>query len=226
VSKRRGVSPAPKIGITEEQALELFEQKKGRGPWVYTLVMPAGEVRLELTPGEGWAAVGPGGSASGPLSESLVVAAGASAETGWINAVVGAVQHRVSAPSPNSVVLVAKESGTWFHATRSANRESIDRYGLDWRRMGDVPGIAGSRRPERDGVFLCRRLQDAHWFADMPRDDVTDIWAARLDGVWLEAEAGGGVDLDWALCPRPIPRSDLELLNADIASGARYRASS
>jgi hypothetical protein len=64
--------------------------------------------------------------------------------------------------------------------------------------------IAGSHRPERDGVFLCRCWQDAYWFADMPRRDLTDIWAVRLDGVSLEADAGGGVDIDWALCPQPI----------------------
>jgi len=110
--------------------------------------------------------------------------------------------------------------------TRSANRASIDRYGLDWRRMGGVPGIAGSRRPEREGVFVCRRLQDALWFADMARDDVTDIWAVHLDGVWLEADAGGGGDIDWALCRQPIPRRDIELRQADISSGERYRPSS
>ena len=188
--------------------------------------MPGGEVRLELTPGQGWATAGPGGSASGGLKESVVVAAGPTAEPGWVEAVVGAVQQRVGLRAPNSVVLVERASGVWFHATRSANRESIDQYGLDWRRMGDVPGIAGGRRPEREGVFLCRGLHDAYWFADMPRDDVSDVWAVRLIGVWLEAEAGGGVDLDWALCPQPIPRSDIELRHADIGSGTRYRAPS
>jgi hypothetical protein len=34
------------------------------------------------------------------------------------------------------------------------NRHSIAQYGLDWARMGAAPGIAGSRRPEVEGVFL------------------------------------------------------------------------
>jgi hypothetical protein len=226
MSKRRGVIPPGKIGATEQQALGWFEQQVGGARWVCTVLMPAGEARLELTPGQGWATAGPSGSASGRLKESLRVAAGPTAEPGWIEAVVGAVQQRVGLRAPNSVVRVEQVSGVWFHATRTANRESIDQFGLDWRHMGDIPGIAGSRRPEREGVFLCRRLHDAYWLADMPRDDVTDIWAVRLNGVWLEAEASGGVDLDWALCPQPIARSDIELRHPDIGSGTRDRASS
>jgi hypothetical protein len=223
-ARSRRLSRAPQLDETEQQALEWFEQHGGGAPWVRTVVLPAGDVRLELTPGEGWRTAGPGGSASGRLKESLVVAAGATAEPLWIDAVVAAVQQRAGVRAANAVVLVEKVTGVWFHATRAANRESIERHGLDWRQMGDVPGIAGSLSPERAGVFLCRRLHDAYWFADMPHDDTTDIWAAHLHGAWLEADAGGGVDIGWALCPGPIPRSDIELRHADIGSGTRYRA--
>jgi hypothetical protein len=228
MSRRRRLSPGPKIGVTEHEALEWFEQQTGGARWVCTVLSSAGNVRLErLEPGDGWAIDGPGGGGRGTLRGSLRAAAGPLAEPGWVDAVVAAVQRSALAPlAHESMLLVERVTGVWFHATRSANRESIDRFGLDWRRMGDVPGIAGSLRPEREGVFVCRRLQGAYWFADMPRDDVTDIWAVRLDGVWLEADGGGGVDIDWALCPQPIPRADIELRQADIASGTRYRRSS
>ena len=99
---------------------------------------------------------------------------------------------------------------------------------LRQRKASPDRGLNDSRshRPEHQGVFLCRRLQDAYWFADMPRGDATDIWAVHLDGVWLEADVGGGVDVGWALCPQPIPRSDIELRHADRGSGTRYRAPS
>jgi hypothetical protein len=86
--------------------------------------------------------------------------------------------------------------------------------------MGDIPGIAGSRRPERPGVFLCRSLQSAQWFATMPRYDLTDIWAARVDDVWLETDpsASGGGDQDWMICPQPIASARVELIKGDIPS--------
>ncbi|HEV7210412.1 MAG TPA: hypothetical protein VGN47_01710 [Blastococcus sp.] len=38
--------------------------------------------------------------------------------------------------------------------TSVSNRASIDEHGLDWRRMGAAPGIAGSTCPEQEGCFL------------------------------------------------------------------------
>ncbi len=224
MSKRRRVSRAPTLNRTEQQALTWLEQQTGGVRLECTVLMPAGDVRLELSPGDGWRAIGSGGAASGRLREALIGAAGPTAEPPWIDAVVEAVQERARLPGARAVVRVDRVTGVWFHATRSANRESINQHGLDWRRMGTVAGIAGSRRPERQGVFLCRRHHDACWFADMPSDDTTDIWAAHLRGVWLEADAGGGVDLDWALSRQPIPRSDIELRDADVGSDGRHRA--
>jgi hypothetical protein len=59
MSHRRRVSRAPQLDETEQHALEWFEQRGGGPPWVCTVVLAAGDVRLELTPGEGWTTVGP-----------------------------------------------------------------------------------------------------------------------------------------------------------------------
>jgi hypothetical protein len=52
-----------------------------------------------------------------------------------------------------------------FHVTPTANRESIERYGLDWRRMIGA-GIAGSENPEREGIFLVEHLDEARFFME------------------------------------------------------------
>ena len=51
-----------------------------------------------------------------------------------------------------------------FHVTSSSNRASIETYGLDWRLMNSAPGIAGSTRPEEDGIFVCTGEYDAEFF--------------------------------------------------------------
>jgi hypothetical protein len=56
-----------------------------------------------------------------------------------------------------------------FHVTSAHNRESIRRHGLDWRRMLDDPGIAGSVGPEAERVFLARDPEEAEWFVEMGR---------------------------------------------------------
>jgi hypothetical protein len=139
----------------------------------------------------------------------------------WIMAVQAVLERELAIGPRRSMLLVRRGTGRWFHATRSENRDSIRRFGLDWTRMGDTPGIAGSQHPERPGVFLCRSLQSAYWFATMPRQDLTDIWAARVEDVWLETDpsAGGGGDQDWMICPQPIASEHLELIKADIPSG-------
>jgi hypothetical protein len=93
-----------------------------------------------------------------------------------------------------------------FHASRSVNRDSIARHGLDWRRM-TAPGIAGDPNPEWPGMFLCSHLESARWFARMPGAGLADIWCVRVDGIWLEGDpaASGGGDEDWMISPQPIP---------------------
>jgi len=58
-----------------------------------------------------------------------------------------------------------------YHVTPSVNRESIVRFGLDWKKMGaDQRGIAQGwpGQPEADGIFLTAPdIEDARWFARM-----------------------------------------------------------
>jgi hypothetical protein len=47
-----------------------------------------------------------------------------------------------------------------YHASPSANRESIRRFGLDWRRMGTELDIPGDHGAEQAGVFLSRDREE------------------------------------------------------------------
>jgi hypothetical protein len=166
-----------------------------------------------------WLAVGAGGDAIGALAEVLPAAVGSGGDADWIAAVIAAIERELALSAPQrSQLLVIRATGTWFHATFAENRESIMRYGLDWRRMTG-PGIAGSAAAEWPGVFLCSDLADAHWFARMGRRDVVDIWAVELDGVWLEGDPGadGGGGDNWMICPEPISPRQLRLVAKDIS---------
>ncbi|MEU4562729.1 hypothetical protein AB0F72_30495 [Actinoplanes sp. NPDC023936] len=56
---------------------------------------------------------------------------------------------------------------------------------MDWTRMGAAPGIAGSRRPEVEGVFLCAERWEADWFIRLNNTGgPVDIWA--VEGVELD----------------------------------------
>jgi hypothetical protein len=100
---------------------------------------------------------------------------------------------------------------TFYHVTASRNRESIERYGLDWSRMGSVSGIAGSRRPEVDGVFLCRDDGEVEFFCRMnAAGGPVDVW--QVNGV-------GESDLilapeGFVYLPRPVPIEDLRLVQS------------
>jgi hypothetical protein len=121
-----------------------------------------------------------------------------------------------------------------FHVTDAANRESIRRHGLDWRRMGHALGIAGSHVPEYPGVFVCEDLDCAKWFVEMgqrnDRRDI-DVWEVYLDldiDLHLDEEDGaepseylppGGPlvqHADGFLCyVEPIPPERLKVIDPD-----------
>jgi len=107
-----------------------------------------------------------------------------------------------------SMLVVTEASGEMFHATAQENRQSILRHGLDWRRMGTAPGIAGSREPELPAVFLCESLEEVGFFTQMSRLP-TDIWAVRVDGRWVESGPDG-----WIILPEPVPPERLRLVNS------------
>jgi hypothetical protein len=98
--------------------------------------------------------------------------------------------------------------GTLAHATASANRESILRWGLDWKRMGDARGIAGSGQPELEAVFL-DHVDGIEFFTRMSRQPC-DVWEVDVTGLWIE------IHEDWLIHRSPIASSRLRLLATDL----------
>jgi hypothetical protein len=102
--------------------------------------------------------------------------------------------------------------GRLFHATSSRNRQSIDEHGLDWKWMGQAPGIAGSGEPEAEGIFVCRDEGEVQFFLAMTNTGRhVDVWA--IDGP-SEADLIEGPE-GFAYLPAPIPRQCLALAHRD-----------
>ena len=106
---------------------------------------------------------------------------------------------------------VFQGAGQMLHVTAAANRASIRRHGLDWRRMGAAPGIAGSSRPELPAVFVCDEPEDTTFFLNIARTP-SDVWAIDVDGLWVESGPDG-----WWIISRPISPDRLTLTERDIA---------
>lgn len=107
--------------------------------------------------------------------------------------------------------------GLLFHVTSSRNRRSIDEHGLDWTWMGQAPGIAGSREPEVDGIFVCRDQGEVQFFLAMNNTGgPVDVWA--IDGLSEEdlIEAPEG----FMYLPASISRRRLTLVHHDQESRA------
>ena len=65
-----------------------------------------------------------------------------------------------------------------FHVSSIGNRESILANGLDWRHMSGTSGIAASRTPEVEGVFLSPDHFTAEFFVRInSTGGPVDIWA-------------------------------------------------
>jgi hypothetical protein len=80
------------------------------------------------------------------------------------------------------VTIVAVPTIT-FHVTPSANRDSIERHGLDWRRFREGTGLAGPNpRVEAECIFLARDLEEADWFVTVVgrRHPSLDVWEVTL----------------------------------------------
>ena len=135
--------------------------------WVCRVLSGAGNIELEQLDdaGRDWFAVGPSGEHIGALEEILTAAVGGLVDPNWFAVAVATVK-RDSTSERRSMLLVKRAAGTWFHTTFAENRASISRHGLDWTRMTNT-GIAGSREPEAEGVFLCSNIESAEWFAQM-----------------------------------------------------------
>jgi len=143
----------------------------------------------------------------GRAGQALAAASGLAADDRWVAAVVAALaRERTWRTGRRSTLLVAEGSGEMFHVTAVENRPSILRHGLDWRQMGAAPGIAGSREPELPAVFLCEVRDETGFFIQMSRRPA-DIWAVRVDGLWVESGPHG-----WLIVPEPVPPERLRLV--------------
>lgn len=96
-----------------------------------------------------------------------------------------------------------------YHVSPSANRESIRRFGLDWRRVPrGARGIANGR-PEEEGSFLTygAELDEALFFVRMGGGREIDVWEVDVAGLALEDGPDG-----WLLCRSPIEPRRLRLV--------------
>lgn len=100
----------------------------------------------------------------------------------------------------------------FFHVTSSLNRESIKTNGLDSSLMSASPGIAGSRSPEAEGVFLAVE-EDVEWFTRMNNTGGSvDVWA--VEGVEPEDLVPNGSG--YYYLPRSVPPHRLSLVASDL----------
>lgn len=79
--------------------------------------------------------------------------------------------------------------------------------------MGAAPGIAGSRRPEVEGIFVCRGEEEAEFFLQIDNTDgPVDLWS--VDGIdeGLLLDNGNG----FVYLPARIPAARVRLVRSDV----------
>ncbi len=80
--------------------------------------------------------------------------------------------------------------------------------------MGAAPGIAGSRRPEVEGSFVCRGEEEAEFFLEIINNTggPVDLWS--VDGVdeGLLLDNGNG----FVYLPGRIPAARVRLVRSDV----------
>jgi hypothetical protein len=102
----------------------------------------------------------------------------------------------------------------FFHVTSTLNRSSIREHGLDWRRMGAARGIAGSERPEVEGVFVGQGVFDADWFVRLnSTGGPVDVWEVSGIEPHRLLDNGSG----YFYYPAVIPPEHCALVSSDIA---------
>jgi hypothetical protein len=145
------------------------------------------------------------------------------ADDEWVRTVVNALDRersRAAGGWRRYHIEVIRGTGALAHASSQLNRESIREHGLDWQRMGAVPGIAGSRGPEIDANFL-DTIDSVSFFFRMPAAD-PDVWLVDAEGLWLESGPDG-----WWITRKTIAPSRLRLADPKQVPGwseARARA--
>ena len=112
--------------------------------------------------------------------------------------------------------VISDPTESWFHVSSARNRASIRQHGLDWRRMGAAPGIAGSPVPEQEGAFLADGEFSVGFFLRMNNTGgPVDVWA--VEGVVpadLETSPEG-----FLFQPGVIPPDRLRLHRQDVPPG-------
>lgn len=79
--------------------------------------------------------------------------------------------------------------------------------------MGAAPGIAGSRRPEVEGIFVCRGEEETEFFFRINNTDgPVDLWS--VDGLdeGLLLDNGNG----FVYLPGRIPPAQVRLVRSDV----------
>lgn len=156
-------------------------------------------------------ATGGGAIAFGTAADVIARTSGRSASDPWVAAVVAALAHERTWRSlgRRSILDVRTGSGEMFHVAAASNRDSILEHGLDWRRMRGH-GVAGSRGPELDAIFLCESVDEADFFLSMARAP-SDIWAVCVDELVIENGPDG-----WWIVTQPVPPERLRIARSDV----------
>ena len=153
--------------------------------------------------------------AFGTVTEVLAALSSRPGDDPWAGEVASALDRERGWGIPGGwrrpVLEVFRGRGLMFHATASANRESVRLHGLDWRRMGAAPGIAGSTCPELPAVFVCDSRDDVSFFLGMART-LADVWAVDAAGLWVESGPNG-----WWIISQPVGPERLALAERDAA---------
>ncbi|WP_157251964.1 hypothetical protein [Patulibacter americanus] len=185
-----------------------------------TVMAPGGDVLLVPDAEGTWSGEGPAGRGRGDV-ETVLRACARDPDPEWVATVSTALEHEAARGHGDGRAALLVSRGTdevRFHVTRSANRESVLRHGLDPRRM-TLPGIAGNPEPEWDGVFLGDEGEES-WFRTFVEEE-TDVWAVDVRGLWLVSDpsSSGGRDDRWVIVPGRVPPERLALVAAGGDAG-------
>lgn len=119
-------------------------------------------------------------------------------------------------------VTYARGVATMFHVSSVRNRGSIRSHGLDVSKMGAARGIAGSRRPEAEGIFLCQDESTADWFVRINNTGgPVDLW--QVDGVEADQLLDNGSGFFYL--PGRIPVDRITLVQQDITDRTSWSGS-
>lgn len=97
------------------------------------------------------------------------------------------------------------------------NRQSIAQHGLDWTRMSAAPGIAGSRRPEVEGIFVCRDEEEAEFFLQINNTGgPVEAPQFTVSGELIPAETVAGDTFDHSLDRHTLHVSITDAMGHDV----------